>query len=418
MEKNIIALLNTNLRVIIPDFGAFIIRQNEPKIIVFNEFLRYNDGFLIGYITKTEGIEREIAQMRVLNFVEEGTKILDSGKPFIINGLGILQKDNSGKISFTAEEDLLPVIQFDDMSSEKLPEKIKDLKKKKVTVRKTPVSKTAIKGKTNIKSVQKVKRATAGKAKSNTPSREMPVTDEAATEKQLVEKRVVEQTPIEPPANEPHEVEPTVINLSVNEQFHNEQPVSEPAADGPPDPVIPVTESPLTNKKFRFANISILIEPNRINQILLWVLLILFVNAAILAWFVFKDDVRTARSVRNSPELISDSVFQALSDSVRMIVAEDPTLIFNEDEGMASGDEPADGHENEKYYIVAGCFREEANANVLVLSLKDLGYNAEKFGIIGNLHAVSYASFSDKEMAVKELQHIRETVPDAWMTRF
>lgn len=418
MENNIIALLNTNLRVIIPDFGAFIIRQKEPKIIVFNEFLRYNDGFLIGYIAKTEGIEKEIAQMRVLNFVEEGTKILDSGKPFIINGLGVLQKDNSGKISFTGEEDILPVIQLDDAAVSKLPEKIEVPVKKKTAVRKSPGQKTAVKGKTGVKPVRKVKRATAGKTKSKPPSRKLPVTDETLTERPLVEKGEVEQMPVEPTVNETPVVESPVSKFSVKEQFISERPVSEPAAVVSPDPEIPVTESPLHKEKFHFPKISILTEPNRINQILLWVLLILFVNAAILAWFVFKDDVRTARNGRNSPELISDSVFQALSDSVRMVVAEDPTLIFSEDEVVPSGDATISGHENEKYYIVAGCFREEANANVLVESLKDLGYNAEKFGIIGNLHAVSYASFSDKEMAVRELQHIRETVPDAWMTRF
>jgi len=378
MENNIIALLNTNLRVIIPDFGAFIIRQKEPKIIVFNEFLRYNDGFLIGYIAKTEGIEKEIAQLRVLNFVEEGTKILDSGKPFIINGLGMLQKDSSGKISFTGEEDFLPVIQLDDEEEEQKPEKIKAPVRKKATVRTTTSSKATVKRKTGVKPVPKVKAEIVEKTKSEPPVRGMPVT----------------------------------------EQVVPEHPVSEPLPGGLHDTEFPMMESPLKNEKFRFPNISILAEPNRINQILLWVLLILFVNAAILAWFVFKDDVRSAIKGKNSPQMISDSVFQALSDSVRMVVAEDTTLIYSEDVGVASGDGNAAGQENEKYYIVAGCFRDEANANVLVESLKDLGYDAEKFGIIGNLHAVSYASFIDKEMAVRELQHIRETVPDAWMTRF
>ena len=133
---------------------------------------------------------------------------------------------------------------------------------------------------------------------------------------------------------------------------------------------------------------------------------------------MLRTQLQRASNRASQTPLVTDSVFQALSDSVRMVVAEDTTLIYSEDVGVASGDGNAAGQENEKYYIVAGCFRDEANANVLVESLKDLGYDAEKFGIIGNLHAVSYASFIDKEMAVRELQHIRETVPDAWMTRF
>jgi hypothetical protein len=47
------------------------------------------------------------------------------------------------------------------------------------------------------------------------------------------------------------------------------------------------------------------------------------------------------------------------------------------------------------------------------------GFNAEKFGKIGNLYAVSFASFNNKEPAVKELKRIREEIqPEAWMTGF
>ena len=103
MEKSINALLNSNLRVIIPDFGAFIIRQNEPRIIVFNEFLRYNDGLLIEYIARTEGFETDIARNMVADYAVEVTKVLDSGKPYTIKGLGTLQKDSAGKIVFDFE---------------------------------------------------------------------------------------------------------------------------------------------------------------------------------------------------------------------------------------------------------------------------------------------------------------------------
>jgi hypothetical protein len=74
---------------------------------------------------------------------------------------------------------------------------------------------------------------------------------------------------------------------------------------------------------------------------------------------------------------------------------------------------------NIRYYIVAGCFRDEINADELVESLQNVGYKAEKFGKIGDLYAVSFASFDDKDLAVKELERIREEFhPDAWMTRF
>src|SRR5665811_222006 len=106
MEKNIVALLNNNLRVIIPDFGAFIIRQKEPKIIVFNEFLKYDDGLLVDFMMKTEGIDAEMARQQLSDFTLQAAKVLDSGNVLTIEGLGILKKESSGRIVFTPEDEI------------------------------------------------------------------------------------------------------------------------------------------------------------------------------------------------------------------------------------------------------------------------------------------------------------------------
>jgi cell division septation protein DedD len=71
---------------------------------------------------------------------------------------------------------------------------------------------------------------------------------------------------------------------------------------------------------------------------------------------------------------------------------------------------------NTKYYIVAGVFREEDNADKLVRELKLKGYNAEKFGKIGKMHAVSYAVFASKEEADNYLQKIKGSADaGAWI---
>ncbi len=115
--------------------------------------------------------------------------------------------------------------------------------------------------------------------------------------------------------------------------------------------------------------------------------------------------------------MISDSLSDQLADSVRA-AAMDSRIVFND----ANDNEANNGTDSQtpgsRYYIVAGCFRDEVNADSLVASLKLLGYKAEKFGKIGNLYAVCFASFDDKEKAVPELKKIREKVPSAWMTKF
>jgi cell division septation protein DedD len=65
---------------------------------------------------------------------------------------------------------------------------------------------------------------------------------------------------------------------------------------------------------------------------------------------------------------------------------------------------------------VAGVFREEQNADNLVIELRNQGYNSEKFGKIGKLHAVSFGVYTSKSEAEKELRRIKQGVnPEAWI---
>jgi hypothetical protein len=158
--------------------------------------------------------------------------------------------------------------------------------------------------------------------------------------------------------------------------------------------------------------------PDQVNLIIKWIVIILLANAAIIAWFIFGDSIRGLFKTKKPQIGIMDSVYENLSDSVRA-AALDTTLIFKESSELIAIEKDTSVRENLRYYIVAGCFRDEINADELVKSLKDQGFSAEKFGKIGNLYAVSFASFNDKEMAVKELKRIREDIhPEAWMTRF
>ena len=155
---------------------------------------------------------------------------------------------------------------------------------------------------------------------------------------------------------------------------------------------------------------------NRTNQVLIWILLILFANAAILAWFVYKEDIRGIFKKNRAPAEFSDSVIQRLSDSVK-VAASDTTLVFGETADQTEVLPAAQPIETARYYIIAGSFVDEANADALVASLKIRGFKAEKFVRTGNRYYVSFASFNNKESAYKELKRIREEVePKAWLS--
>ncbi len=101
MEKYLIELLETNNRVIVPDLGAFIIRQQEPRELVFNDLLAFNDGMLTTHIKQQEGISMSKAQVKIEEFVDLVKKVLTKGDIYHLENLGYLKMDDSSKIEFS-----------------------------------------------------------------------------------------------------------------------------------------------------------------------------------------------------------------------------------------------------------------------------------------------------------------------------
>jgi len=101
MEKYLLELLETNNRVIVPDLGAFIIRQQEPQELVFNDLLAFNDGMLTTHIKQLEGISMSKAQVKIEEFVDQVKKILTKGDIYHLENLGYLKMDDSSKIEFS-----------------------------------------------------------------------------------------------------------------------------------------------------------------------------------------------------------------------------------------------------------------------------------------------------------------------------
>ena len=62
-----------------------------------------------------------------------------------------------------------------------------------------------------------------------------------------------------------------------------------------------------------------------------------------------------------------------------------------------SGDEPAKVRLKKNYFVVAGCFRNEMNAQSFVSELKKEGFNAEIFDQKNGLYRVSLAAYEDEK---------------------
>ncbi len=382
MDKSINDLLNTNSRVIIPDFGAFIIKQKTPKIVVFNEFLRYNDGLLIDYIASSEKIDKDAAKEKITTFVEEANQKLKKGEDIFFEGLGKLMKESSGKIAFVEEKD---IGQDKKQSSEK--KKTEDIKTTKSTI--------------------EIEQKFEEKAK------EKPVIEEQPKEKPIVgekPKQDTSQSIIEekkPVFSEQTKKKEDKVTVTV------QKPQTETVTFGKPGTAQKPPEKHVAKGK----------DKSNTLQIVLWIFIILIINGAIIVWFVYNDEVKsffkknkgkTEESISDTEERTEDGTSGVQLDKEEQI-AEQLNGIEEEPETSVLTSSQA-GYAEKRYYIVAGCFRIESNADALVKELRRMGYKAEKFGKIGNLHAVSYASFFDKSVATKELKKIRNNEePDAWI---
>ncbi len=106
MEKYIIELISENNRVIIPNFGAFIVSKEHGTSVLFNNFLSFNDGLLVNYIAEQKGIDTIIATEQVFEYADNLKKKLEEEGTYTFNKLGTFTKDDNGILRFQQADDV------------------------------------------------------------------------------------------------------------------------------------------------------------------------------------------------------------------------------------------------------------------------------------------------------------------------
>ncbi|ASB48936.1 hypothetical protein [Alkalitalea saponilacus] len=103
MENYLLDLIKENNRIIIPNFGAFIVSREKGQNILFNNFLSFNDGLLISHICAVESIDSATAAQKVEEYVNTIKSSLDSEGLYTIKGIGVFTKDDNGVLRFEQE---------------------------------------------------------------------------------------------------------------------------------------------------------------------------------------------------------------------------------------------------------------------------------------------------------------------------
>jgi nucleoid DNA-binding protein len=127
MEQYILDLIRENNRVIIPNFGAFIVAHEKGVTILFNNFLTFNDGLLIDYVKEKDGVDTLEATDRVSHFVARINDTLETTGEFELKGLGKFTRDTTGILRFQQDEHLNDTFGGETVPEEEKNEELLDL---------------------------------------------------------------------------------------------------------------------------------------------------------------------------------------------------------------------------------------------------------------------------------------------------
>lgn len=121
IDKYIQELLANSDCVIIPEFGGFVgsykgaqihpithLFTPPSKTIAFNSKLISNDGYLIDTIASLENISKEEVVNFLNDFVSNINETINLGKQYLLEGIGTFKKNENGNIVFNPEKESFP----------------------------------------------------------------------------------------------------------------------------------------------------------------------------------------------------------------------------------------------------------------------------------------------------------------------
>jgi cell division protein FtsN/nucleoid DNA-binding protein len=522
MEKYILNLLKENSRVIVPEFGAFIIRQQNPPEIAFNSLLTFNDGILVEYVSHNAGIPYLEASAKITDYVEKLNAELKLHNRLSFNEIGWVWLDESGEKQFTPWktgdqaqtetqkplrdlETILKEAEADEKSGSAiisdspgiqpdqetfiLDDTIKevDVDATEDNVQEKPEEGSKIKEDTgeSFSLEESVISTSDITAEPDSETSTAPDSESSAEPGSETSAEPGSETSAEPDSETSDTPEPalsseanllikpkTDLSESLQEvqqgksleetddevpkvgiRFKHEMPAEESVVAQMSEETIEndITATPGETK----TDETIHEEPKKSLEEILqeikstsapvqakskekkkrsWIIpvTILVVLAIIIGggWFLFPEQVskiihtekqthveiqpgvEIGENTEASPSVTDEQGLQEALQETTQVPNETETTIQQETPSVQSGSEPP----SKKYYVVAGRFRSELNAERYAAELRLKGFNAEFFGTNDNLYTVSFSSFSSKESAEIEMKRIRKSIePNAWI---
>lgn len=398
-------LIEKNARVILPDFGAFLVKDDgtsvfKPENITFSPFLRYNDGMVEDALATKQKVSKDKAKEALTKYVEELKAELQSKKVFVISDLGSLYIDKRGSIQFSTDESIPPITKAA-VSAAPPIEKKEDIEAIDTKKTETPIT---------IEETHEEPLELDVKDENEMTPQPEPV----KVEKVEKESIPVKNKPITPP-------KPTETKSVKKETPEVKEPIPRPA--------------PSSKKVSKSGGTGMAI---------LYGTLIGVGFVAILAtgWYLYSNGVFSqskkttkipAQKTQITPEIENpssvaeakfDDEFERLSaemDVVDSNTENDETKTISKEKRFVTAP-PAEDHKinmpaprDGMFHLIAGSFRNAEYAEKFSTDMVSLGYNSKVVLQPTGMYAVSLGSFMDRQQAVDSMNVWKQNLPNIWI---
>ncbi len=137
INKHLKILLAEHKRVIIPGFGALVVRRSASgDLISFDGTLQLDDDLLMSTVMAAEELEREQAVEQIEMAVTEIKAALTQGESYEIKGVGFLTKDKKDNIRFMKQLENTPLLTPSHEDEKPLGKKETDTEHEKLATKK------------------------------------------------------------------------------------------------------------------------------------------------------------------------------------------------------------------------------------------------------------------------------------------
>ena len=385
-------LIASNNRVIIPNFGAFLLRatsknKNKKDLaskiddIYFSPFLKFNDELLVNHIMKKEDLDQKKALEKINEYIKTIENSVNKEGVYKIEGLGEFYQDAQGKIQF------------------KIIPSSAEGKEEKSTEKKPGETKS------------KTSKPEADKAAKKT------IHEKAASGKKESSQAEPTKAKEEPKKETPREATPKQEKQKATAPKTEKQKTAPASSSKPSGSAVKSPEKKKTNKGL-VLSIAIGLP---IAAIFVWAMLNFDTVKNIFSSKDQSDQVMTEKvekegkageEGKTSKEKQGEQATKDQAEDKEM--SQDQSK--NQEQTTTDKSNKTEATSKEKkFYIVAGSFRKKQNAINFRDKLQDQGYNSELIGERNGMHAVSYSSFKSKAKAEAELSMFRKKGIQSWL---